>query len=112
MPEIHSQGWCCDDCLFLFANGDTPVDWDEERTQAWLDEIARRSEGLDIAIGGEHDFDCKNVDEDGNWVGNTDCSCEEREFDTTQCSTCGTRLHGRRHAVTYFERSTSAHPAQ
>jgi len=59
--EIFSRGWCCSDCLFLFANGETPVDLDEADTAAWLDEIDRKSEGLTVCLGGEHEEDCPNM---------------------------------------------------
>jgi len=101
--DIFSRGWCCSDCLFLFANGETPPELDEEATAAWLAEIDRKAEGLTICLGGEHDEDCPNMT-DGQWTGETDCSCETQEFSWSSCDACGSHLGGSRHAVTYFEK--------
>lgn len=101
--KIHSGGWCCTDCLMLFANGETPERMTEKESAAWLAEIDRRTEGLDVALGGEHEENCPNVI-DGQWMGTTDCGCERQEFSWSQCDTCGSRLGGSREAVTFFEK--------
>lgn len=108
MALESSQGWACQDCTFLLANGDTPEDWDEERTQAWLNEIARRSDGYSIVLGGEHDEDCPNLDSDGNWLGHEDCYCERIDFSMSPCEVCGSHLGGDRHAVTYFRQAVES----
>lgn len=101
--------WCCTDCVMLFANGETPPELSEDETAAWLAEIDRRTDGYDVACGGEHEVGCENVEWDGDgsyvsWIGSSDCSCEDMEFSWRQCETCGSTLGGSRHAVTLFRR--------
>lgn len=98
---VEACGWCCDDCLFYLANGETPVDMSEEDTEAWLAEITQRAGAWHVSLGGEHDDDCPNM-ADGQWEGSTDCPCETLEFSWTPCDVCGSHLGGGRSAVEYF----------
>jgi len=97
--DIFSRGWCCADCLFLFANGETPVGLDEEATAAWLAEIDRKADGLTVCLGGEHEEGCPNRDA---LTCSVDCYCETEEFSMSSCDACGSRLGGSRHAFTYL----------
>lgn len=99
---VHSSGWCCVDCLFLLANGDTPEGLSPDETAEWLAKIDRRTEGFEVVLGGEHVEDCPNI-EDGQWQGTTDCDCEQVTFSSSPCDVCGSQLAGCRHAVAYFE---------
>lgn len=60
MPDTYvSSGWACVDCLFLFANGDAPADWPEEKVAAWQADIDRITAGLDVTLGMlSADHDC------------------------------------------------------
>lgn len=99
--KTTAQGSACGDCLVLLANGETPVDMNEDETEAWLKEIARRSGDLHVVVGGEHEDDCPNM-EDGEWAGSTDCSCEDLGFSSSPCDVCGSHFGGDRYAVTYL----------
>ncbi len=76
--QPHSEGWCCIDCLMLFANGETPADWprensgwpdyipdartNEERTEAWLAAIDAKHAGRTSTLGTlDHADDCPNM---------------------------------------------------
>lgn len=113
IAKLHADdtapGWACTDCLMLLANGETPPDLDETATEEWVAEIDRRTDGYHVAVGGEHDDECPNVDhETGQWLGTTDCYCETEEFSWSQCDVCGSRLGGSRHAVTFFPNKVAA----
>lgn len=100
-----ATGWVCYDCLGLLANGETPENMDEEQTAAWLKEIERREDGADVTLGlmaSEHESSCPNIDEDGDWIGGSECQCERQEFSWSQCNLCGSRLGGSRDAVTFW----------
>lgn len=101
MATVIGTGWACGDCIHLFANGETPTEMSEDETATWLGEIDSRCAGSHVVLGGEHDG-CVNVDDDGGWLGVGDCECETQSFSWSQCDTCGSRLGGSRHAVTYF----------
>lgn len=105
MPlTIHAYGWCCTDCIMFLANGETPPEMDEDQTAEWVAEIDRRAGAWNVDVGGEHSYEdgCRNVSEDGKWIGSTDCSCETQEFSWSSCDVCGSTLGGERHAVHYF----------
>lgn len=54
------------------------------------------------------DADCDDHDhEEGTWVGNTDCYCEDLGFSMSACDVCGSRLGGTRYAVHYFSTDTN-----
>lgn len=101
--NVITTGWACSDCTMLIANGETPAEMDETQTAAWLAEIDRRADGGYWVNGGEHDSDCDNLDDEGNWVGTSDCDCERIEFTWSSCDVCGSHLGGGRDAVTLFE---------
>jgi hypothetical protein len=94
--------------MMLLANGETPPELNEDETAEWLAGIDRHCDGLDVVPGGEHSYadGCRNVDENGTWIGTTDCDCETQEFSWSSCDVCNTRLGGSRHAVTYFAKET------
>ncbi len=109
--EPHSTGWCCQDCLFLFANGETPTEMNEDETAAWLADIDRVTNGLDVTLGlmaSEHAEDCPNFT-DGVFNGSSDEPCEDMEFSWRRCDTCGSHLGGSRHAVTFWLREPVNH---
>lgn len=43
----------CSDCIMLVANGETPVDMDEDETAAYVAEIADYTRGWDLVYGGD-----------------------------------------------------------
>jgi hypothetical protein len=94
--KVHSQIWVCDECMLLHANGDR---YDESE----CDPLSLL-EGWDVALGGEHEDDCPNRNEDVRRYGEYDCQCEHREFSTSRCEGCGSTLHGSRNAMTLFKR--------
>lgn len=99
-----AAGWCCTDCLILFANGETPPELDEKATAEWLAKIDRSGETVTLGLmASEHSEDCPNVDHaTGTWLGDTDCSCETQEFSRSSCDTCRSPLGGSRHAITFW----------
>lgn len=98
--KIESHGWVCQDCLLILANDDDSGIEDGLAHRARMARYDPHNYYL-IVIGGEHDEDCPNM-RDGEWVGDTDCNCETREFSRSTCDTCGTTLAGSRHAITYL----------
>lgn len=100
--EESFRGWCCTDCLFLLANGETPTDWSDVGLADYLNSVEQNTAGFHVALGGEHSEGCPNVAPDGSWVGSTDCDCEHREFSWSSCDVCGSTLGGSRDAVTFF----------
>lgn len=100
--EFVCSGWCCVDCLFLLANGDTPTEMSEAETLTWLADIELRNAGHDITLGmltEDHNDTCprKLGDRDA------ECDCETITFSTSPCDVCGSNLHGERHAVAFFK---------
>lgn len=122
----HYEVWVCPDCICYFANGDTPINLNEEETDEWLANVASHVEGFYVACGGSHDIDCENMpfvcrkcpttdypyldghptecvwhgSLDRMWSGHTDCYCETEEFSWSPCSTCASYFGGSRHLVT------------
>ena len=45
------SGWCCTDCLFLLANGDTPARMNEEETAEYLARVERYCAGTEVTLG-------------------------------------------------------------
>lgn len=121
--DIHGYGAACTDCLMFLANGETPPEMTEEETEEYLDRVSSSAgEGMYWNVGGEHAEDCPNMargacivganddpndhdyhdHEEGTWIGDTDCYCDDLGFSWSACDVCGTRLGGDRHAVHYF----------
>ena len=44
-------GWCCTDCLFLLANGDTPAEMDETETAEYLARVEHSTQGTEVTLG-------------------------------------------------------------
>lgn len=97
--DSSAPGWACIDCTVLLANGDTPGDWDEDRTDAWVEEIERRCHGYLVTLGRvTGHLDCEHEDwndEDHAY------RCERLDFTWSSCDVCGSRLGGERNAVTF-----------
>lgn len=101
-----SLGWCCTDCLMLLANGETPPEMDETETEQYLAKLSNVGEVTLGMMASEHESDCPNVDhETGEWLGQSDCYCKDREFSWSQCDMCHSQLGGARHAVTFWWQS-------
>lgn len=45
------SGWCCTDCLFLLANGDTPAEMNEEETAEYLARVEHYTAGTEVTLG-------------------------------------------------------------
>lgn len=45
------SGWCCVDCLFWLANGDTPSHMTETEVDEWRADIDRHCSGSEITLG-------------------------------------------------------------
>lgn len=100
---IQDYGWCCNDCLFYLANGETPEHMTEDGTREWLDWIEKNLGEWHVDLGGEHVEGCPNVDQEtGEWIGSSDCDCETREFSWSPCDVCRSHLGGSRDAVHFF----------
>ena len=98
----HGYGWCCVDCLFMLANGEVES-WDEWETYAWELTVANRLGNVNVGLGGKHEEGCPNIDQEtGEWIGESDCDCEQLEFSWSQCDVCGSGLGGSRDAVHFF----------
>lgn len=69
------KGWCCSDCAMFIANGDTPVEMNEEETEKWIDNFISRNDNH-LFLGDDHD-----------------------EFSWSPCDTCGSNLGGSRYEV-------------
>lgn len=96
-----APGWCCVDCLFLEANGETPPEMTEEETSAWLDKVAeagRWSLGRMFGQEGcEHTSESWDVDPEPHAE-----QCEQIDFSSRPCDVCGSTLGGAREAVTFW----------
>lgn len=101
--EIQSYGWCCNDCLFWLANGETPVEMTEDETGDWLAGITANLGEWRVGLGGEHVEGCPNIDQEtGKWVGASHCDCEQMEFSWSRCDVCRGGLGGARDAVHFY----------
>ena len=99
----HGYGRCCVGCLMMLANGEND-DWDEWETYAWEKTVADRLGDVRVDLGGEHEEDCPNVDQEtGAWIGASDCDCERDEFSWARCDVCGSGLGGSRDAVHFYK---------
>ena len=91
---VMTETWCCTDCLYLLANGDTPPEMNEDQTEAWLATVTDE----EVTLGRHTDLcGCEDWDTDQHREG-----CEHDEFSWDPCDTCGSRLGGERHAVTFW----------
>jgi hypothetical protein len=50
-PDRTYRGWCCTDCLFLLANGETPAEMSEAETAGYLEDVARMTDGAEVTLG-------------------------------------------------------------
>lgn len=98
----HGYGWACVDCLCMLANGEVE-DWDEWETYAWERTVEHRLGDVSVELGGEHADGCPNVAEDGSWLGESDCDCEQMDFTWRPCDVCGSALGGSRDAVHFYK---------
>lgn len=75
---VSKDFWVCVDCMMLIANGDTPGDWSEEKTEKWLEQInSHYGEDQRHVCCGDSDLD--------------------EEFCVLPCEFCGDALAGARH---------------
>lgn len=99
---IQDYGWCCNDCLFMLANGEVES-WDEWETYAWEKTVEANLGQWRVGLGGEHGEGCPNVDQEtGAWIGESDCDCEQIEFSWSRCDVCRSGLGGSRDAVHFW----------
>ncbi len=75
---VENEMMVCSDCLMLIANGDTPPELSEEKTEEWLAQIAKHY--------GE--------DQSGVCCGDSE---KNEEFSWSGCDFCGSNLGGARH---------------
>ena len=90
MKANHLNLWACTDCTLTHANGECDPDPDRKPWSLWTD-------GEVITMGlltEEHADTCTPADREEG------CDCERREFDTSPCGGCGSRLAGTRDAFT------------
>lgn len=80
LDDIHELS-VCSDCIMLAANGETPVNMNEEETAEYIARVETHTAGLHVAAGGEDLGFCKSA-----------------------CDMCGTRLAGDRFAASGFPR--------
>lgn len=98
-PGPHWNGWACVDCTMFLANGETPPDWDEERTANWRRRIEERMTGtVDVTLGrlcGEDGCEHDDPSDEEHAA-----QCERDPFSRSWCDHCGERLAGERYAIT------------
>lgn len=78
------EGWVCQDCLMLIANGELNPDLTEEECAAYIKRVqdyTKNDDAVDIALGDEQ---------------------EDLEFSNYTCDSCGTSLGGSRHHVNFI----------
>lgn len=116
--ESYGTIWVCVGCLMHHANGECgDCHHDDGHDEEPLSAIG---EGFHVAMGmgwEDHDDEClthvindlKNRFPDVDWPDVPDddeCDCETNTFSKSQCSGCGSWLHGERHAMTLFGPAT------
>lgn len=87
--------WVCQDCMFMHANGEEPLDRPATEPELWN----RFPLAAEISMGlgrEEHDCDYATGGEYG------ECDCEHQSFSWQSCDGCGSTLGGDRHAFTYW----------
>lgn len=96
------DGWACDDCTGLIANGAIPDRFTETETAAWLADIDRRQGAGRWGYGRSHgvDVDGCGVNHGEDHDGMTEC--ETITFSGRPCDCCGSTLGGYRFAVHWF----------
>lgn len=119
--EYTFTGWCCDDCMFMHANGELGHD-DVPDEEPW----GLLEAGTEVTMGlgwDEHECwsDMTQEEADAYFNGHTsyratresiygveylpdECECERIEFSSGWCDGCGTRLAGSRNAFTFWAR--------
>lgn len=97
------SGWCCTDCLFFIAYGQTPADWSEAEVNEFVARIDARNPAGSVTLGmGRESHDCvNNAGETAGDLGG-ECECETQTFSWSSCDVCGSHLGGERHAVTFW----------
>jgi hypothetical protein len=103
MTRDHVNGWACQDCLFLIANGETPEEMTDDETKSYAAKVDVRwtlgrmfgEDGCDHTSEGWHSDPAVQEDHAAQ--------CEMRDFVAYEaCDCCGSTLGGSRHAVTMF----------
>ena len=92
--------WVCVDCYYVH-HGIA----DDEPSEPNVEPLSLIPQDADVTSGlveEEHDDDCPNFDEDGEWLGAYDEPCERIEFSWSACEGCGSRLGGARFALTVW----------
>lgn len=95
-----SDGKCCQDCLFMLANGDAPADMSPEEFAAWEEGFNATTAEFHVTLGlasEDHAEECTEADRDNG------CDCETDTFSTARCDVCGSWTHGERHAVSLWK---------
>lgn len=95
----QGEMWVCDTCMFAHANG---VDMRHESDGGNPDDPAPWARGFkpgEVTMGMFADkHDCPKATDDED----RECDCEVQEYSYSSCDGCGSPLHGRRHAFTYW----------
>lgn len=97
-PREHWNGWACVDCTMFLANGETPPDWDEDRTARWLSRIEKCMTGTaHVTLGrlcGEDGCEHDEPNEEHA------AQCERIAFSWSWCDHCDEPIPGERYAIT------------
>jgi len=106
VKRTQPQGeiWVCDCCMLSRENGECCEDHSANERAA--DGLWSRMKGIDVTHGRfMENHECEKNPEHEGFDENAeafDCDCEEREFSQSSCDGCGNRLHGTRHAYTWW----------
>lgn len=98
------SGWCCVDCLFWLANGETSAEWTAEERAEFLARFNERNPAGSITLGlAREEHECR--DDNGETAGDQggECECERQTFSWSSCDTCGSSFGGERAAVTFWQ---------
>jgi len=99
--------WVCQDCMLHYANGECGNCHTDEGhdCEPWSIEDVRSKTTMGL-MWEEHDKSCVFSKLSGPNVctPESECDCETISFTTSSCESCGSVLHGERHAFTlWFE---------
>lgn len=96
LRRTEPQGviWVCDCCTLTRENGECCEDHARHSDGLWS-----RERDTEVTHGMMYEWHAcgKSTDDNGY-----DCDCEIREMVRSSCDGCGNRLHGTRHAYTWW----------
>lgn len=99
---LAREGWACDDCTVMIANGDASgvSDDDRERWEAGYAATFADPNIESISVGTSmRAVDCSHVSDSD--LEEHSAQCDTEEFSRRDCDVCGSTLDGRRHGVTF-----------